>query len=169
MTIQEINTPPASINADQLLERPITHSHKSLYDKRIILAMRKLMQAVDMHSRRLIKLSDITVPQVVCLYELYENGAMTIAVIAKNIHLSPSTMVGIIDRLEEKQLVKRTRDTKDRRAVFVDITGKGKEFIQSTPHLLHNTLADRLNTLSEQEQIIIANSLDMLVHLVDGK
>lgn len=144
-------------------------SQQYMYDRRIILAMRKLMHAVDTHSRKLIKLYDITVPQVTCLYELYEKGTMTVAVIAKNTHLSSSTMVGIIDRLEEKQLVKRTRDTKDRRAVFVDITEKGKEFIQSTPHLLHNMLADRLNTLSEQEQIIIANSLDMLVHLVDEK
>ncbi len=139
------------------------------YEKRIIFALRKIMQSFDTHSRRLIKKYDITVPQVACLYELFEKGAITVAVLAKNIHLSASTTVGILDRLEEKKMIKRTRDNIDRRSVFIDITDKGREFVVTAPHLLHNRLHEMMENLAESEQIMIANALDMLVHLLDSE
>jgi DNA-binding MarR family transcriptional regulator len=141
----------------------------SHYDKRIIFALRNIMQLMDMHSRRLMKQYDITVPQAVSLYELYEKGAMTLAVLARNVHLSASTMVGIVDRLEEKGFVKRTRNLEDRRAIFIDITAKGRKFVATAPYLLHNRLHESLLELAESEQVIIANALDMLVHMLSEK
>lgn len=136
------------------------------YEKRIILAMRRVMQEMDMHSKHLSKLYDITVPQVVCLYELFERGAMTLAVLSSRVHLSSSTLVGIMDRLEEKKFITRTRGSADRRSVFIDITEEGRKFVLKSPHLLHNRLHDSLKRLPESEQIIIANSLELLVQLL---
>jgi DNA-binding MarR family transcriptional regulator len=140
--------------------------HRAPYAKRIILALRKIMQQMDYHSHALIKHYDITVPQIICLYEIFDKGAVTLSVLSKNIHLSTSTLVGIIDRLEEKALVKRSRSLEDRRIIFIDITEKGKEFVRTSPQLLHNSLAEHLAELPESEQIIIANSLDLLVTLL---
>lgn len=137
------------------------------YTKLIIHALRKIMQSLDAHSRRLLKQYDMTVPQVMCLYELFEKGRMTVAVLANNIHLGASTTVGVIDRLEEKKLVKRTRGTNDRRSVFVDITAKGREFVIDTPHLLHNRLHDSLYQLSKNQRMTIANSLGSLVEMLE--
>lgn len=91
---------------------------------------------------------------------------MTISVLSKKIYLSMSTIVGIIDRLEEKQFVIRTRDIQDRRIIYIDITDKGKEFVSAAPYLLHNRLNDNLQVLSEDEQIGIANSINLLVDLL---
>lgn len=139
------------------------------YQKRIILALRSIMQSMDSHSRKLSKHYDITVPQIICLYEIFEKGAMTITVLSKSVHLTSSTLVGIIDRLEEKKLVTRRRDVADRRAIFIDITEKGRDFVKNAPHLIHNRLYDSLNALSESEQIIIANSVELLVHMLEEK
>lgn len=139
------------------------------YEKRIIHALRLLTQYLDTHSRQLLKNQQITVPQVMCLDKLCENGAMTVAVLAAAIHLSPSTVVGILDRLEKKKFITRTRDSVDRRSVFVDITDEGRHFITSAPHLLHNRLHDNLQKLSESEQIVIANALDRLLPLMGDK
>lgn len=139
------------------------------HTKLIIHALRRIMQSLDAHSRRLLKQYDITVPQVMCLYELFEKGKMTVAVLAGNIHLGASTTVGVIDRLEEKKLVKRTRDTIDRRSVFVDITAKGRKFVIDTPHLLHNRLHDSLHQLSKNRRMVIANSLGTLVEMLEEK
>lgn len=137
------------------------------YPRRIFLALRSIMQSMDSHSRKLNKLFDITVPQIVCLYEIFERGAMTISVLSKSIHLTPSTLVGVIDRLEEKKLVTRIRDVEDRRAIFIDITDKGRDFVKNVPQLMHNRLYGSLQSLSENEQILIANSLELLVHLLE--
>ncbi|USQ14819.1 MarR family transcriptional regulator [Legionella lytica] len=134
--------------------------------KTIILAVRKIMQQMDYHSRKLNKHYGLTVPQVICLYEIYENGMMTISSLSKRVYLSMSTLVGVIDRLEEKNLVSRTRDIKDRRSIYIDITPKGQEFVQEAPYLLHNRLNENLQALTEQEQHVIANSLDLLINLL---
>jgi DNA-binding MarR family transcriptional regulator len=104
-----------------------------------------------------------------CLDLLCEHGAMTLAVLASHLHISSSTMVGIVDRLEKKQFVTRTRDNVDRRSVFIDVTEEGRNFIISAPHLLHNKLHDSLQKLSEIERIQIANSLDRLILLMNNK
>ncbi len=134
--------------------------------KSIILALRKIMQQMDYHSRRLNKCYGLTVPQIVCLYEIYENGKMTISALSKKIYLSMSTIVGVIDRLEEKQFVHRTRDIQDRRIIYIDITEKGKEFVSAAPYLLHNRLNDNLQVLTVEEQIALANSINLLVDLL---
>lgn len=142
---------------------PTNIAPPTTYPKRIILAMRQIMQQMDHHSRRLDKQYGITVPQLICLYEIYEKGALTLSVLSKNVHLSTSTLVGVIDRLEEKKFVKRKRDSEDRRMIFIDMTDKGREFVRTAPHLLHNRLREQLALMTESEQILIANSLDMLV------
>ncbi len=134
--------------------------------KSIILALRKIMQQMDYHSRRLNKCYGLTVPQIVCLYEIYENGIMTISTLSKKIYLSMSTLVGVIDRLEEKQFVNRTRDIQDRRIIYIDITEKGREFVTASPYLLHNRLNDNLQVLTVEEQIALANSINLLVDLL---
>jgi DNA-binding MarR family transcriptional regulator len=128
--------------------------------------MRQMMRYLDTHSRQLLKNQDITVPQVMCLDELREKGALTVAVLADAIHLSPSTTVGIIDRLEKKKLVTRTRSNIDRRSVFVEITEQGRNFVIAAPHLLHNRLHSAMHHLPKEEQILIANSLDRMIQLL---
>ncbi|MFT4060655.1 MAG: MarR family transcriptional regulator [Legionella sp.] len=144
-------------NVDMQSEKPA---------KRIILALRKIMQQMDNHSRRLNKCYGLTVPQIICLYEIYEKGAMSLSLLSKSVHLSMSTLVGVIDRLEEKGFVQRIRDIKDRRIIFINITDKGIEFVCSSPYLLHNRLNDNLQDLAEIEQINLANSVDILVNML---
>jgi len=151
------------------LEVITSKEQDSPYSKRIILALRKIMQQMDNHSRNLNKNYGLTIPQIICLYEIYEKGALTLSVLSKNVHLSMSTLVGVIDRLEKKGFVRRTRDTGDRRITFIDITNDGKEFVSKSPQLLHNRLDNHLKVLNENDQIIIANSLDILVDMLTKK
>lgn len=153
------NLKPSLSSASSLDESPC-------YERRILFALRKIMQQMDTHSHRLLKHYNITVTQAVCLYEVYEKGAQSISVLSKNVHLSNSTLVGVIDRLEEKGLVKRTRNVDDRRTIFINVTEKGKEFVIRAPYLLHNRLDGKLKILPENEQVIIANSLDLLVEIL---
>lgn len=154
------------MNKNQLEKKSQDDTQSEQRSKRIILSLRKIMQHMDHHSRRLNKCYGLTVPQIICLYEIYDKGIITLSILSKGVYLSMSTLVGIIDRLEEKGLVKRTRDIKDRRSIFIDITEKGKEFVSSSPYLLHNRLNENLKALSENKQIALANAVDLLVDLL---
>lgn len=154
------------INQSLLDEKTTVDMQSEKRAKKIILALRKIMHHMDNHSRRLNKCYGLTVPQIICLYEIYEKGGMTLSLLSKNVHLSMSTLVGVIDRLEEKGFLQRMRDINDRRIIFINITNKGTEFVCSSPYLLHNRLNDNLQDLSEMEQINLADSVDILINVL---
>jgi len=52
---------------------------------------------------------------------LDQEGPMTAGQLAERARLSPGATTALIDRLEEKGLVRRIRDTEDRRRVQVDV------------------------------------------------
>ena len=138
------------------------------YDLRILQSMRRIVRSIDIHSRKLNMQHDVTAPQLVSLLAICEHGPLTIAALSKEIHVSASTLVGIIDRLETKEFVVRERDTQDRRKVLIHATKKGKKFATDAPSPLQETLAQALGDLNELEQSTIALSLERIVELMEA-
>ena len=139
------------------------------HDLQILQSLRRIIRAVDIHSRQLKQKFNITAPQLVCLLAIVENEVLTVATLAKEIHLSSSTVVGILDRLEEKGLVERNRDKKDRRVVKVTATDEGKSFASSSPSPLQDKLGSSLIQLSVLEQSTISLSLKRIVELMEAE
>jgi DNA-binding MarR family transcriptional regulator len=68
---------------------------------------------------------------LLALKALSVSGADTsIAVLAERMLLRHHSVVGLIDRLEEKGFVRRCRDDKDRRRVEILLTDQGEETIE---------------------------------------
>lgn len=142
---------------------------KERYDIHILQSLRKIIRSIDIHSRKLSMQHDITAPQLITLMCIADKGPMTIVDISEEVHLSASTLVGIIDRLESKHYVTRKRSTEDRRQVLISITEEGKHFTANAPSPLQETLAEALNELSLQEQATICTSLERVVELMKAK
>lgn len=140
---------------------------KGSYDLRILQALRQIIRAVDMHSHKLANQYKITGPQLACLVTIKDHGPLTSANLAKKVYLSPSTVVGIIDRLEEKKLIERNRDSRDRRQVYISITATGRQLVEAAPSLLQDTLSDAFVGLPEIEQVSITLALEKLVDLME--
>ena len=79
-------------------------------EERLLTALRRIVHGVDLQSRRLLQQCSVTGPQLVCLHTLAEEGPLTSKGLAERVHVHPSTLVGIVDRLEEKGLLERQRD-----------------------------------------------------------
>lgn len=140
----------------------------AVYDQRILRSLRHIIHGVEQYSSQLASSWKITAPQLICLMEIANYGPMNATCISRAVHLSPSTVVGIIDRLEEKGWVKRVRDIKDRRVIVVSATAAGKKLLEQAPSPLQQTLADALSNLPEQEQSMIAESLERVVVLMQA-
>ena len=138
------------------------------YDLRILSALRRITRSVALHSRQLAAYSNITAPQLICLRAVIKSGPMTATAISREVHVSPSTVVGILDRLEDKGLIRRERGKQDRRIVFVTATDEGIRLAHETPSPLQKKLADALNALPELEQATITLSLERIVDLIDS-
>ena len=137
------------------------------YDLRILRSLRRIIRAVELYSKKLASQHKVTGPQLICLLTIRECAPITATEIAKEVHLSPSTVVGVLDRLEEKKLVTRERDQKDRRKVYVRLTELGSELAESAPSPLQDRLAGALSSVSELEQASIALALERVVDLME--
>lgn len=138
-------------------------------DLRILQALRRIIRAIDLFSKRLSHSYHLTAPQLVCLSEIAENGPITSASLAKNVYLSPSTLVGIVDRLESKELITRERNKADRRQVALKITEAGEDVLLNAPSPLQDKLARALNSLPENDRNVILGALEQLVELMEAE
>ncbi|HWT71220.1 MAG TPA: MarR family transcriptional regulator [Oxalicibacterium sp.] len=136
---------------------------------RILQSVRRIAQCVEHHSKRLAVTHNITSPQLVALLAIAQLGPSTLKSIGRAIQLSPSTVVGIVDRLEEKGLVYRQRDTRDRRNVFVAVTAAGQTMLANAPSALPNGFGSALGTLSEAERQTLVVTLEQFASLLEAK
>jgi len=88
---------------------------------------------------------------------------MTLTDLARTANLGISTANGIIDRLETKKYLTRTRCAEDHRKVYLEITPAGREIVSKAPSLLQYKLSASLAQLPEAEQTTIAESLERVV------
>jgi len=139
------------------------------FDARILHALRRIIRGFALYSKEILATSHITAPQLVCLLAVVESGPLTATAIGRRVHLSASTVVGILDRLEEKGLIARTRDDEDRRVVMVSATAQGIRLSKDAPSPLQQTLAKRLGALPELEQAAIALALERVVDLMNAQ
>ena len=149
------NTPTASLN-------------RTASDN-VMIAIRKIIQAIDLNSRQLHKRVGLTGPQLVILQEIDTCMEMTPGEIAKAVSLSQSTVTGILDRLEKRQLISRRRSDGDRRRIMVRVTEIGKNVLAEAPTLMQETFVVRFMALQEWEQSMILSALQRLVALMDAK
>lgn len=145
-----------------------TINTQTQYDIRILSALRRITRAIAVHSRQLATYNNVTAPQLICLSGIVENGPITATEISRKIHVSPSTVVGILDRLEDKGWIRRERGREDRRIVFVTATEAGAELVRVTPSPIQTTLSDALKDLPEAEQVAITTSLEKIVMLMEA-
>ena len=136
---------------------------------RVLIALRKIIRAVGIHSKKLNNEFNVTTPQMICLYAIKKNKRITQTKLAQEVNLGKSTVNGIIDRLLLKNLIIKERDSKDRRKTFLELTEKGKDLTKSAPALLQDQLSNSLKKLPELEQAAIALSLERVVELMNAE
>jgi len=136
---------------------------------RILQSVRRIAQCVEHHSKRLTATHKITSPQLVALMAIAQLGPSTLKSIGRASHLSPSTVVGIVDRLEEKELVRRERDTRDRRNVYVTVTAAGQALVDNAPSALPQGFTSALSALPENDQHTLVVALEQFATLLEVK
>lgn len=87
--------------------------------------------------------------KVMCALE--EEGKVPMSRIAEKYMLTKAGLTSIIDRLEEKELVRRVRSESDRRVIYVELTEKGREKLIESRKIFLNVLSSFLSKLSEDE------------------
>ena len=132
----------------------------------LMMRLRQIVQHLSKHSKHIQESYQITIPQLLCLNEVYEHGPITIGALTRLIYLNNSTVTGIVDRLEKRNLVRRTRISKDRRQIHVEMTEDGLEFIKNAPNPIQKGFLERLESMEEEKVTLLLWALELLVDML---
>jgi len=135
-------------------------------ERSLLLAVRRVIRAVDLHSRRQMEQTGLTGPQFALLQELDREGTALAGELARALQVSQPTLPGILDRLERRGLATRSRNGADRRTVQVKITDEGRRMLRDTPSALQEGVRRELAKLDEWERTLMLAALQRLAAIV---
>lgn len=116
---------------------------------------------------RLLRLG-ISMAQLNILYTLRRSGEMTMSHLADVLNVSLSNATGLIDRLEERGYIERTRVPEDRRIVMVHLTVTGVGMIDEQDALADDLLRTVLGRLKPAQILTIAQATADLRAALEG-
>ena len=142
-------------------------NHTDDRTREVVWLIRKLMRGGELYTKELNKEYQVSAPQLSCLLALFEQGSMPPSQIAKYIMVNSSTVTGIIDRLEQKGFVERSRISPDRRVITISLTEKGQTLAKNAPPPLQKKIVEGLRKLPSQEVDEIITALGKLAYMMD--
>jgi len=137
-------------------------------EDRIIVALRRIMRAVDLHSRWLVERYGLTGPQLITLQRAAQHDGASAGELARHVNLSHPTLTGILDRLEKRGLVTRVPTESDRRRVSVRVTPRGREVLSSAPPPLQERFRNELAKQEEWVQTSMLSTLQRIARMMDA-
>jgi DNA-binding MarR family transcriptional regulator len=135
----------------------------------VLVALRRVIRATDLHSSHLAKTTGLTAPQILLLQTIRNRGEVTIGELATDISLSQATVTTILDRLEKRGLVYRQRSSTDKRKVHAHLTADAHGVLKNAPIPLQEQFTRQFNQLEEWEQTMIISSLQRIAKMMDAE
>lgn len=135
----------------------------------VLSALRRIIRAIDIDSKRLLKTYGLTSPQLLLLSTVHETPNQTIRQVSEAVSLSQGTVTTILDKLEERGLITRQRSALDKRKIHLHLTPQGETLLSSTPEMLQSSFQEGFDSLEEWEQLQILASLQRLAAIMGAK
>ena len=90
---------------------------------------------------------------------LMEEGTLHVAEIGDRLQIAKAQMTKLIDRLVDLNIVDRKADTSDRRAISIELTGKGRILIEEHESALMSATRETMSYLTDEELEYLSDSL----------
>ena len=135
----------------------------------VLISLRRVIRATDLHSKHLSKTTGLTAPQMLLLQTIRNTGQITIGELAKEISLSQATVTSILDRLDARKLTYRKRSVTDKRKVHASLTDEAIEILKDAPIPLQEHFTRQFSDLQDWEQTQIISSLQRIAQMMDAQ
>jgi DNA-binding MarR family transcriptional regulator len=135
----------------------------------ILVSLRRIIKSLQDYSQKVSSHFGITGPQLWVVKTIYENGGLSLGELSKRMYLNPSTITGVVDRLEKRRYVLRDRSEKDRRVVKVQLTPKGNRLAKRAPKPIQGKMIYGLRKLKKDELFLIYRSVEKLVEIMEAE
>src|SRR5918994_527409 len=112
-------------------------------------------------SERLVRLG-ISMAQLHILYTLQRSGEMPMSRLADVLQVSLSNATGLIDRIEERGFVERTRVPEDRRVVMIRVTDAGRRMLEEVDAISDDLLRSVFDRIGRSQIAGVGRALAAL-------
>jgi MarR family transcriptional regulator, organic hydroperoxide resistance regulator len=119
------------------------------------LVYRKLQEALETHG--------LTPFHWVVLCCLWEEDGLATSVICEKLNQVGGTLTGVLDRMEERHLVRRERDSQDRRVWRIWLTEEGLALQEVLPPLVLQIRKELSKGISPREYELFSQLLDQMI------
>ncbi|WP_343604994.1 MarR family transcriptional regulator [Fluviicola sp.] len=134
-------------------------------DKQICFPIYALSREVIQRYRPLLDELDLTYPQYLVFLVLWEEDKQTVNQIGEKLLLDSGTLTPLLKRLEQKNLITRTRRKTDERIVEISLTKEGKELKEKAAGIPEKLLNDLNISLDELKTMrTIAHKILNITH-----
>lgn len=144
-------------------------TNNEYFCQQVLISLRRIIRAVDLHSRMLLQEHGLTGPQLAVLKSLGNSGEVSVGDLAKRVHLSQGTLTGILDRLSSRGFVIRRRSDTDKRRMLADITPEADQVIRHAPSLLQEQFLREISNLADWEKSQTLSSLQRIVTMMEAE
>jgi DNA-binding MarR family transcriptional regulator len=137
----------------------------TLVDKQLLPLVDHLARAARRSGEATLEPGGLRPRHLIALRLLREGGPTSQQACADSLSLDPSNVVGLLNELEERQLITRRRDPADRRRHIVELSPRGEDELCLAYGRLRVIEDDLFSALSTAER---ATLYDLLVRAVSG-
>jgi DNA-binding MarR family transcriptional regulator len=96
------------------------------------------------------------------LVKVRDEGRVSQNLLGRLVNIDPATIMGIIQRLSDRQLIRRLPDPTDRRRTLLSITSTGLKLVEDIQAAGHAVTAETLEPLDPDEQRLFLSLLAKL-------
>jgi len=130
---------------------------------RVVDSLRQLFKAIQEHSKAILGKTGMSGPQVWALSVLESEPGLSLGDLAARLFAHPSTVSGIVDRLEARAAVRRVTDPEDARGLHLFLTPLGGRLLRKSPPPFQHDLRQALEGLSTARLRSLRRSLEEVV------
>ncbi len=105
---------------------------------------------------------DLTTPQYSVLAQLQEFPGLSNAELARKSFVTPQTMNLIVQKLEERRLIRRTISTTHGKIINTEIMGEGLELLTKAHKMVQDVQQEIFGVLSNEESVTLSVILKKL-------
>ena len=109
-------------------------------------------------SERLVRMG-VSMAQLHIMYTLQRNGEMPMSRLADVLQVSLSNATGLIDRIEERGFVERTRVPEDRRVVMIRVTDAGRRMLEEVDAISSDLLRSVFGRIGRSQVAAVGRAI----------
>ena len=129
--------------------------------------VRRMVRAAELHSRDTERLHGVSVAQLHVVWVAAHSEHTPIGRLARETGVTGASLTGLVDRMEEQNLVERVRSPDDKRRVFIEITEKGRKVLANHPLPFDNRFVDALERLESWRRTHLLSEMQHVADMME--